>query len=606
LTAAEIAERLGAKKTGTGWAAKCPGHQDKNASLAISEGDDGRTLLHCHAGCDFSAVVSAAGLKPADLFPAKPSNTRETIVARYDYRDESGKVLFCVGRYVPKTFKQGVPDASRPLGFRPVSVSGIRKVLYRLPEILQAVQAGHPVFVTEGEKDADTLAKHGLTATTNAGGAKAPWLQEYTATLRGVNVTVISDKDAPGRKHAADVASHLQGAAQSVRVIECPDVNGQAVKDAHDYIAAGASAADLMQLAEQAPEWTGETATPADSDTQPAVEKAPPTLGERLVARRFDIANPPKESAPVFFVGGVPVSTVGNITTISAPPKTAKTTALEAVMAATMTPPTREADLLGFTGFNADGKAVIHLDTEQSPCDHHNLVKRALRRAGVALPPPWLFSFCLTGFPAVESRRCVRAVLELGREQCGGVHSVLLDGVADFVCDVNDPAESNSFTAELHGLAIEYAAPCVGVIHLNPGTEKTRGHLGSQLERKAETNLRLEKDGESIVIWADKNRRAPILKKDGPRFAWSDAAQMHVSVVSGQAAADVEAETAAAELAADLFLDKPQMRYADLVSTIKTRLIVSEPTAGRKVRELSRRGVIQKQASGYYKQRVSA
>ncbi len=329
-----------------------------------------------------------------------------------------------------------------------------------------------------------------------------------------------------------------------------------------------------------------------------------PSLTARLCARRFDATKPPVESAPVFHVGSVPVSTAGNLTTVSAPVKSGKSAVVGALLAASMTPATRDTDCLGFSGFNADGKAVVHMDTEQSLADHHALVSRALRRAGAVEAPVWLHSYCVTGFPIGEARRCLRAALEIGREQCGGIHSVLVDGVADMVCDVNDAAESNDFTAELHALAIEFNAPVVGVIHLNPGTEKTRGHLGSQLERKAETNLRLEKDGESIVVWSDKNRRAPILKKDGPRFAWSDQAGMHVSVASGQASADSAAETALRELSADLFTARPSMNYTDLVTTAKTSLAVSERTAARKIAELSRRGFIEKSACGLWKQRV--
>ena len=70
-TAASIAERLSGKKFASGWQAHCPAHEDRNASLSISEGDDGRVLLHCHAGCSFDAITTAMGVNPGDLFPAK-------------------------------------------------------------------------------------------------------------------------------------------------------------------------------------------------------------------------------------------------------------------------------------------------------------------------------------------------------------------------------------------------------------------------------------------------------------------------------------------------------------------------------------------------------
>lgn len=60
----------GVKTTGQGrWIARCPAHEDRHASLAIRELDDGRLLLHDFAGCDTSSVLAAVGLSFDDLFP---------------------------------------------------------------------------------------------------------------------------------------------------------------------------------------------------------------------------------------------------------------------------------------------------------------------------------------------------------------------------------------------------------------------------------------------------------------------------------------------------------------------------------------------------------
>ncbi len=82
-------------------------------------------------------------------------------------------------------------------------------------------------------------------------------------------------------------------------------------------------------------------------------------------------------------------------------------------------------------------------------------------------------------------------------------------------------------------MAIKYACPFVNVLHENHASEtgKTRGHLGSQLERKAASNLRLIKDPKSGVIqlWGEKLRRGHIAKGEGPAFVWDNAKGMHVS-----------------------------------------------------------------------------
>jgi hypothetical protein len=74
---ATLLERLdgaGAKprKSGRGWLCRCPAHEDRSASLSVAEGDDGRALLRCFAGCSAAAVVEALGITLADLFEQKP------------------------------------------------------------------------------------------------------------------------------------------------------------------------------------------------------------------------------------------------------------------------------------------------------------------------------------------------------------------------------------------------------------------------------------------------------------------------------------------------------------------------------------------------------
>ena len=64
-----LAHFKGVKVSGNGWIASCTAHEDRKASLSISRGDDGRWLLHCHAGCALDDVLSAVHLERRDLFP---------------------------------------------------------------------------------------------------------------------------------------------------------------------------------------------------------------------------------------------------------------------------------------------------------------------------------------------------------------------------------------------------------------------------------------------------------------------------------------------------------------------------------------------------------
>ena len=242
-------------RSGRGFSARCPAHEDNRASLSVSEGDDGKALVRCFAGCEPGDIVAALGLELSDLFPPKEPKRKTKsgpgrIVQTYDYTDESGTLLYQVVRFEPKDFRPRRPDPTRKDGWT-WDLKEARRVLYRLPEVLAAIPASCPVFLTEGEKDADAVAALGLTVTTHSGGAKG-WKPEHAASLRGAHVVVLSDDDEPGREHGRAVAQSLHGTAASVRVL---NLGRPGVKDAADWIAAGGTREELERLAAEAPEW---------------------------------------------------------------------------------------------------------------------------------------------------------------------------------------------------------------------------------------------------------------------------------------------------------------------------------------------------------------
>jgi len=262
MTAEELIRKLdGVRETSDGWTARCPAHEDTNPSLSISQGDDGRILLHCHAGCSPETVVFALGLSMADLFPdsvpktatppvAKPSGR---IVAMYDYKDEEGRLLYQVVRFEPKDFRQRQP---RPDGNWDWNVRDVRRVPYRLPELIAAVREGKIIFVVEGEKDADSLVDVGLIATTNAGGA-GKWPTAFADHFRNAKITILPDNDLPGQKHAEQVARSLQGIAAEVRIVQLPNLPRKG--DVSDWLATGGTKDELEELVEQTPPWQPST-----------------------------------------------------------------------------------------------------------------------------------------------------------------------------------------------------------------------------------------------------------------------------------------------------------------------------------------------------------
>lgn len=235
----------GSRGRGTAW--QCVAHEDRSPSLSVTNGNKG-VVINCHAGCATQDVVSTLGLTMADLFDEPlEKRVRPQVVAEYPYVDERGEILLTVKRLEPgydgerKTFRQYRPDGT-------AGVKGIRRVLYRLPEVIRQAQAGGTILVVEGEKDVDNLAAIGAVATCNIGGA-GKWSDDYTAHLHGAGeVVVISDRDEPGRKHAATVADSVRRAGIPLRVME--PAKG---KDVSDHLAAGLGYDDLVPADRTAP-----------------------------------------------------------------------------------------------------------------------------------------------------------------------------------------------------------------------------------------------------------------------------------------------------------------------------------------------------------------
>lgn len=190
-----------------------------------------------HKGGGWSDLYRLAGVK------ANGHDPDDGVVVTYDYRDEGGRVLFQVVRKPGHRFLQRRRDGANGLWIW--NLDGVRRVIYRLPEVLLLDAATETVFVTEGEKDADNLARLGFVTTTNPGGA-GKWREEYSEFLAARNVIILPDNDGPGRTHAAQVKAALDGVANSVRVLELPGLGEKG--DVSDWIAKGGTRDALLEL----------------------------------------------------------------------------------------------------------------------------------------------------------------------------------------------------------------------------------------------------------------------------------------------------------------------------------------------------------------------
>ena len=255
----------GIKNHGNYHQANCPAHPDDKASLSVSQGDDGKLLIKCHAGCSAQNIILALGLSWKSLFPDSANGKRKSkIVAEYDYLDAAGKLLFQTVRLEPKDFRQRRPDGNDGWAW---NLNGITPVIYRLPEVI----LNERVFVVEGEKDSDNLAAIGLCATSSPMGA-GKWKAHYNEYLRDKDVVIIPDNDEPGRKHAKSIAEGLQGVAAIVKILQLPGLPDKG--DVSDWLRNGGSKEKLLQLVEECAAGALEDPENIDEKLSALLEKA--------------------------------------------------------------------------------------------------------------------------------------------------------------------------------------------------------------------------------------------------------------------------------------------------------------------------------------------
>jgi len=248
-----------ARPNGSGWMARCPAHDDGRASLSVAVGDDGRALVHCHAGCTPEAIVSAMGLRLADLIPCHdrrpcPSPRVATTAKKSSRHRKNAPTVYAMAqdaiaelerKHGPRSAVWTYEDAAgEPVGMivrwdtdsgkdiRPVSktakgwiIGGMPepRPLYRLRELL--ARPDERVFVCEGEKAADAAASIGLLVTTSPHGCKSAATADWSP-LAGRGVVILPDNDPAGRRYAKEVAGILAALepAPSVKIVDLPEL----------------------------------------------------------------------------------------------------------------------------------------------------------------------------------------------------------------------------------------------------------------------------------------------------------------------------------------------------------------------------------------------
>ena len=263
MQAESLLEAIDYAKQGHQSMTRCPAHDDGSASLHVAPGSKQPVVMTCHASCqiedilreghiDFQMLLAPKdeknhGAVDGEVWTPEKDSAGRTIYAShvYDYEDENGKVLFQALR-VPKpggkkTFYQRQPDPAKKSGWT-WNLNGVRRVLYKLPEVLRARSNGETIYLVEGEKDVESLRRRGFTATTSPMGA-GKWMPEYTEMLAASSVVIIADADTPGREHARIVKELLDEVGCVVSI--CEAMTG--CKDITDHFEAGGTIDTLLE-----------------------------------------------------------------------------------------------------------------------------------------------------------------------------------------------------------------------------------------------------------------------------------------------------------------------------------------------------------------------
>ncbi len=290
------------RKSGSGWVALCPAHNDHNPSLSINETDEGHVLLHCFTGCSIESITNAIDLKPSELFARKNErtmnkepnfgfeNTKKTKgfdtpekalqvhertlgqhSAKWDYHNIDGMIVGWAVRWETKPTKTFRPVSLIDGRWRPIGMPAFRP-LYHLPELAGA----ELVIVTEGEKAADAAGSLGFVATTSFGGSGAPHHTSWQP-LAGKKVVILPDNDEPGEEYAEAVLNILQGLTTrpQIQVVRLPDLPEKGdivnwIENHGDAVEPEALRANLLKLIEEKPIWK-----PTQADPKPDLSFRP-------------------------------------------------------------------------------------------------------------------------------------------------------------------------------------------------------------------------------------------------------------------------------------------------------------------------------------------
>ena len=441
---------------------------------------------------------------------------------------------------------------------------------------------GDTLFITGGEKDVMTLAAHGFHAICfNSETSTIPTEIIYKLTFRFKHIVLLYDTDKTGIEAAIRHEKALAG--YGVKRLLLPISGEKKDKDITDYFSKGNNRKAFRQLfIDFLDNLYNETMT-------------------MLKSCEIDFNNPPAKAEEVISAGDVPLGTQGNILCITGGEGTGKSNYVAALIAGSIVKENRTIDTLGVNvRDNSDSKAVLLYDTEQSEVQLFKNVSNLLKRAKLNEKPEELRAFSLTGMSRKERLQAIVQSMDKYHYEYEGIRLVVIDGIADLVLSANDEAESIRIVDELYRLAGIYRTCIVCVLHYVPNGLKLRGHLGSELQRKAAAIMSIELDSEPSVsvVKALKVRDGSPLDVPLMQFSWDKELGMHIYIgEKPREEKEKRKEKELANVAREIFASQKHLTYIDLCDRIQQIMDVKERTAKNYIRYMREKEIIIKDPS---------
>ena len=475
------------------------------------------------------------------------------------YRPHSTKVRFLYGGRMPATYCFGME---------------------------QIPSKGDILFITGGEKDVLSLHAHGFNAICfNSETAQIPESIIESLQLGFRHIILLYDADDTGVREARRQVEHLE--KYKVLNLSLPLSGTKSEKDISDFFALGNGANDLKDLLAK---------MFSDMYSQTMM---------MLRSCEIDYDNPPDASKSVVAVNGVPLGTQDNLFCITGGEGTGKSNYISAILSGTLREERLSAEqTLGLEiTANPNGLAVLHYDTEQSEAQLHKNLGRTLRRASLTAVPEFYHSLYLASLSRKDRLRLIRESMDLFHHKHGGIHLMIIDGIADLIRSANDESESIAIVDEMYRLAGIYNTCIICVLHFVPNGIKLRGHIGSELQRKAAGILSIETDDnpEYSVVKAIKVRDGSPLDVPMMLFGWDKEADMHV--YHGEKSKEDKEKRKTDELIAvvkEAFRNKIKLSYQELCGVLMREMEIKDRTAKKYIAYMKEKRILAQDTNGNY------